>query len=226
MWRMRKIVRRLARERRFDVVHACNPPDFLLLAARGLRRQGTRFVFDHHDLVPELYRSKFGGGKGLLYRVFVALEKVAFRMADVVISTNESYRRIALERGGKDASDVFVVRNGPDLERFRPVDARSRATARRAAPDRLPRDHGPAGRRRPRGPRPGWLGTQRTDWRAVFIGEGDVLDEMARSPPSWASPTGSTSRAGARRRHPPDALHRRRLPGARIPRARSTTSRR
>ncbi len=178
MWRMRKIVRRLARERRFDVVHSCNPPDFLALAARGLRRQGTRFVFDHHDLVPELFRSKFGGGKGLPYRVFVALEKVAFRMADVVISTNESYRRIALERGGKDSSDVFVVRNGPDLERFRPVDP---DPALRGGEPHLIAYLGIMG------PQDGvdhavralgWLGTQRTDWRAVFIGEGDVLDEM------------------------------------------------
>src|SRR3954462_936273 len=97
MWRIRALVRRLGRERHFDIVHAGNPPDFLLLAARSLKRHGTRFVFDHHDLVPELYRSKFGGDTGLRYRVAVAQESVAFRLADVVFCTNESYRRIAIE---------------------------------------------------------------------------------------------------------------------------------
>ena len=64
MLRIRRLVRRLAREQRFDVVQACNPPDMLLLAARSLRRHGTRFIFDHHDLVPELFRSRFGGRQG------------------------------------------------------------------------------------------------------------------------------------------------------------------
>jgi glycosyltransferase involved in cell wall biosynthesis len=178
LWRMRRLVRKLARTRRFDVVHAGNPPDFLLLAARSLRRRGTRFVFDHHDLVPELYRSKFGGGSGPLYRVALALEQVAFRLADVTIATNESYRRIAIERGRMAPADVFVVRNGPNLARFRPVD-----------PD-------PALRRGQRhliaylgimGPQDGidhavralgWLGTRRDDWHAVFIGEGEVLEDM------------------------------------------------
>jgi glycosyltransferase involved in cell wall biosynthesis len=177
LWRIRRIVRRLARERRFDVVHACNPPDFLLLAARSLRRRGTRFVFDHHDLVPELYRSKFGG-TGPLYRVALALERVAFRLADVSIATNESYRRIAIERGRMDPADVFVVRNGPDLERFRPT-----------APDDTLR----RGRRHLiaylgiMGPQDGidhavralgWLGAKRDDWHAIFVGEGEVLEEM------------------------------------------------
>jgi glycosyltransferase involved in cell wall biosynthesis len=177
MWRIRALVRRLARTRHFDVVHACNPPDFLLLAARSLRRVGTRFVFDHHDLVPELYRSRFGGGTGPLYRVALALEQVAFRLADVTIATNESYRRVAIERGGMAPEDVFVVRNGPNLARFRPVD-----------PD-------PALKRGRRhliaylgimGPQDGidhavralgHIGA-RDDWHAIFIGEGDVLEDM------------------------------------------------
>jgi len=177
MWRIRRLARRLGRERRFDVVHACNPPDFLLLAALGLRRQGARFVFDHHDLVPELYQSKFGRG-GPLHRVAVAFERIPYRLADVVISTNGSYRRVALERGRVAADTVFVVRNGPDLDRFRP-----------AEPD-------PAWRRgRPHllaylgimGPQDGLdhalealgrLHARRDDWQAVFIGEGDMLEEM------------------------------------------------
>ena len=178
MWRISRLVRRLGRTRSFDIVHACNPPDFLLLAALPLRRGGARFVFDHHDLVPELYRSRFGGGKGVLYRVSLACEQIAFRLADVVIATNDSYRRVALERGGKRPEDVFVVRNGPDLERFRPV-----------PPD-------PALRRgRPHliaylgimGPQDGvdhalralvWLRTRRDDWHAVFIGDGEMLATM------------------------------------------------
>jgi glycosyltransferase involved in cell wall biosynthesis len=177
LWRIRKLVRRLARTRHFDVVHACNPPDFLLLAARGLRRRGTRLVFDHHDLVPELYRSRFGG-TGPLYRVAVALEQVAFRLADVTIATNESYRRIAIERGRMDPEDVFVVRNGPDLERFRP-----------AAPDdtlRRGRAHliaylgimGPQDGIDHAVRALGWLGARRDDWHAIFVGEGEVLEDM------------------------------------------------
>jgi glycosyltransferase involved in cell wall biosynthesis len=177
LWRIRSIVRRLARTRHFDVVHACNPPDFLALAARSLRRKGTRFVFDHHDLVPELYRSRFGG-TGPVYRIAVALERIAFRMADVVISTNESYRRIAIGRGGAPPEKVFVVRNGPDLERFRP-----------AAPDaslRRGREHliaylgimGPQDGIDHALRALGWLGARRDDWHAIFVGEGEVLDDM------------------------------------------------
>jgi glycosyltransferase involved in cell wall biosynthesis len=179
LWRIRRLANRLHRERPFDVVHAANPPDFLLLAALGLRRRGARLVFDHHDLVPELYAAKFGGG-GPLHRVACALEKVAFRLADVVVCTNESYRRIALERGGRAPEDVFVVRNGPDLERFRP-----------AAPD----ESWKRGRRHLlaylgiMGPQDGLdhalrglavLRGRRDDWQAVFIGEGDMLEEMRR----------------------------------------------
>ena len=121
-----------ARAGRFDVVHACNPPDFLLLAVRSLRRHGHALVFDHHDLVPELYRAKFGEGRAPMHWVARALERIAFRMADVVICTNGSYAAVATGRGGRDPQDVFVVRNGPDLERFTPV-APDPALAARAA---------------------------------------------------------------------------------------------
>ena len=85
----------------FDVVHASNPPDLLLPAVWSLKRSGSRFVFDHHDLAPEVYLSRFGRGRDLIYRVLRALERLSFHMADVVMSTNETYRRIAIERGGK-----------------------------------------------------------------------------------------------------------------------------
>jgi glycosyltransferase involved in cell wall biosynthesis len=178
MWRIRALVRRLARTRRFDVVHACNPPDFLLAAARSLRSDGTRFVFDHHDLVPELYRSRFGGGTGPLYHAALALERVAFRLADVTIATNESYRRIAVERGGIAPEDVFVVRNGPNLARFRPVEPdpsfrRGRAHLIAYLGIMGPQDGIDHAIRAL-----GWLGARRQDWHAIFIGEGDVLGDM------------------------------------------------
>ncbi len=90
----------LRSERRFDVVHACNPPDTLLLAVRSLRRQGTRFVFDHHDLVPELYLSRFGGRSDAGHRAMLAAERLAYRLADVSLATNGSYARIAMSVGG------------------------------------------------------------------------------------------------------------------------------
>ena len=111
-----------ARRRRgaFDVVQACNPPDVFWPLARWLRmRDGTRFVFDHHDLCPELYRSRFPDGARLPLRGLLALERATFHTADRVTSTNASYARIAVERGGKRPEDVTVVRTGPDAERLR-----------------------------------------------------------------------------------------------------------
>ena len=178
LWRLRKLVRRLARERRFDVVHACNPPDLLLLAARSLRRQGTRFIFDHHDLVPELYRSRFGRGEDLGYRATLRAERVAYRMADVSLATNGSYARVAVERGGMDPEDVFVVRNGPDLTRFRPVPAdpawrRGRAHLISYLGIMGPQDGVDHALRALAA-----LRTRRDDWHAVFVGDGDALPAM------------------------------------------------
>src|SRR5690606_13444740 len=90
-------------------------------AARPLRRRGARFVYDQHDLVPELYLSRFGRGQDLLYRAVCLLERLTYRAADVVIATNESYRQAAVLRGGKRPEDVFVVRSAPAVERFRQV---------------------------------------------------------------------------------------------------------
>jgi glycosyltransferase involved in cell wall biosynthesis len=123
LWHTLRIARRLGREEPFDVVHACNPPDLLFLVALAMRRSGTRFLFDHHDLVPELFESRFAGGPRLLHRVSVALERATFSVADAVISTNESYRRAAIDRGGLPPDRVRVVRSAPDLSRFVPVAA-------------------------------------------------------------------------------------------------------
>jgi glycosyltransferase involved in cell wall biosynthesis len=178
LWRIRAIVRRLARSRRFDIVHVANPPDFLLLAARRPRSRGASLVFDHHDLVPELYRSRFGDRGRLLYGVARGIEQLAYRQADVVIATNESYRAAALGRGRRAPEDVFVVRNGPRLARFTP--GQPDAKLRRG------REHlvaylgimGPQDGVDHAVRALGWLGRLRSDWHAIFIGEGDVLEDM------------------------------------------------
>jgi glycosyltransferase involved in cell wall biosynthesis len=111
---------RARRSGRFDVMQACNPPDIFWPIALGLRAlDRTRFVFDHHDLCPELYQSRFPHGPQLPYRVLRALERRTHRTADHVISTNDSYRELALTRNGKSPADVTVVRTGPDPERLR-----------------------------------------------------------------------------------------------------------
>ena len=102
-------------------MQACNPPDVFWPIAAWLRRlDGTRFVFDHHDLCPELYDSRFPDGAGLPRRGLLALERATFRTADHVISTNTSYAEIARRRGGKGENEVTVVRTGPDPKRLRP----------------------------------------------------------------------------------------------------------
>jgi glycosyltransferase involved in cell wall biosynthesis len=111
---------RARRAGRFAVMQACNPPDIfwpIALLLRALDR--TRFVFDHHDLCPELYESRFPDGPRLPYRGLRALERTTHRVADHVISTNDSYREIAIRRSGKRGSDVTVVRTGPDPQRLR-----------------------------------------------------------------------------------------------------------
>jgi glycosyltransferase involved in cell wall biosynthesis len=109
------------RSGRFAVIQACNPPDVfwpLGLAFRAV--EGTAFVFDHHDLCPELFQSRFPTGPKLPYKGLLALERRTHQAADHVISTNDSSREIAMTRGGKRPEDVTVVRTGPDLRRLRP----------------------------------------------------------------------------------------------------------
>jgi glycosyltransferase involved in cell wall biosynthesis len=102
----------------FDIVHACNPPDLFFLIGGFYKLLGKKFLFDHHDANPELYEAKFGR-RDLFWKAMVFLERMTFRAADVSIATNESYRRIAIERGGMDPDKVFVVRSGPSLERMK-----------------------------------------------------------------------------------------------------------
>ena len=104
--------------RGFDAIHACNPPDLFFLIGAFFKLLGRRFLFDHHDLNPELYEAKFGR-RGFIYRLLRKLEFWTFRVADVSIAPNESYRRIAIARGHMAPGRVFVVRSGPSLERMK-----------------------------------------------------------------------------------------------------------
>jgi glycosyltransferase involved in cell wall biosynthesis len=108
--------------RGFDVIHACNPPDLFFLIGGFFKLLGKKFVFDHHDINPELYEAKFGR-RDFFWKLMVWLERLTFRTADRSLATNESYRRIAIERGGMDPGKVTVVRSGPSLERLRIVPA-------------------------------------------------------------------------------------------------------
>ena len=104
--------------RGFDVIHACNPPDNIFLIGAFFKLLGKKFVFDHHDINPELYEAKFGR-RDFLYKVMLLLERLTFKTADISIATNNSYRKIAIERGGMDPEKVFIVRSGPKLERIK-----------------------------------------------------------------------------------------------------------
>ncbi len=121
LWWEWKLALRVRQQRGFDVIHACNPPDLIFLVAAWFKLfHGTKFIFDHHDLNPELYESKFNR-RDSFYRALVWAERLTFMMADTVISTNESYRDVAITRGKKRSEDVFVVRSGPKVEKFKAV---------------------------------------------------------------------------------------------------------
>ncbi len=119
-WRLAMKIKRL---HGFDVIQICNPPDVLFLVTLWFKVfYGTKVIFDHHDLNPELYESKFKK-RGIFYQALKIAEKLTFRTANLVISTNESYKEIALKRGKKDPKHVHVVRSGPNLKFFNPVAA-------------------------------------------------------------------------------------------------------
>lgn len=113
-----KSVRVAIRGRGFDVIHACNPPETFWILGLFWKMFGKKFVFDHHDLSPELFVVKFSGAKGILHRLLLIFEKSSYRFSDAAISTNESYKAIAVERGRMSPERVFVVRSGPDVRRF------------------------------------------------------------------------------------------------------------
>jgi glycosyltransferase involved in cell wall biosynthesis len=162
---------------RVDVIHAANPPDTLCLIGAVFKPFGKRFVFDHHDLAPETYLSRFALPRAdLVYRVLRALERASYALADVVIATNESYRRLAISRGGKRPDRVFVVRNGPPLS-YQPLEP---------DPELVGRARHLIGYIGTIGPQDGvdhWLraihemvfSQGRRDFLAVVIGSGDAL---------------------------------------------------
>jgi len=119
---------RVHRRHGFQLIQACNPPDTYWLLAALWRPWGVRFVFDQHDLNPELFVSRFGRPKGLAARLQYAgllwLERRTYRSADHVIVTNRSYRAVAIERGDRSTEDTTVVRSGPDTATMRPLEAR------------------------------------------------------------------------------------------------------
>jgi glycosyltransferase involved in cell wall biosynthesis len=120
LWHMFRLAGRVRRERGFDVIHGCNPPDLIWLLALRWRPWGVRYVFDHHDVCPELFEAKFAK-RGFLYKVMLWWERISFAVADVSIATNESFREVALRRGRMQPANVFVVRSAPKVETFAPA---------------------------------------------------------------------------------------------------------
>jgi glycosyltransferase involved in cell wall biosynthesis len=108
--------------RGFDILHICNPPEIYWPIAWFWRAFGKVFIWDHRDLSPELAAAKFGAGNGVIMSVLLLLERLSFRAAQIVVATNESYKKIAIERGGKRAEDIFIVRSAPSLAKFKLYD--------------------------------------------------------------------------------------------------------
>lgn len=169
--RMTQLARALGR---FDVVHVCNPPDLLFLVQWAMDPRPT-LIFDQHDLVPELYLSRFQRPKDAGYWAFRALERATYATATAVIATNESYRDRAVARGGKSQNEVFVVRTAPDLSRFSGVVPKLELKRSKQhllvylgvmgpqdGIDYAVRALSELARTRP------------PDWRAVFVGDGDA----------------------------------------------------
>lgn len=109
---------RIFLKKKFHVIHGCNPPDLIFLTAMWYKIFGVKYVFDHHDINPELFISKFEK-KGFFYNLMVFFEKLTFKVANYSIATNESYKKIAIERGGMSEDRVQVVRSGPKLDRLK-----------------------------------------------------------------------------------------------------------
>ncbi len=120
LWHESRLAWKVFRRHGFDVIHGCNPPDLIFLVALPYRLLGRKFIFDHHDINPELYEAKFNR-RDFFWRLVKLMERLTFATATVSIATNDSYRRIAIDRGGMKPERVFVVRSGPDLSRLKPV---------------------------------------------------------------------------------------------------------
>lgn len=181
---MSRLLDAAGRYGRIDGVQACNPPDIFFPHGLWAHRRGVPFVFDQHDLTPELFETRFapieGPARRGLHRLLRWCERATYRVADAVIATNESYRSVAVGRGRMDPDQVTVVRNGPEPDRMRPV-----AVTNVTRPDQkwLVAWMGNMG------PQDGVDGAvravdhlvnhlDRTDVHFVFIGRGEVLDDV------------------------------------------------
>ena len=119
-----RLAAKIGRTKGFDAIHACNPPDtFFLIGLIFKVLRGAKFVYDQHDLCPELYLSRFGGRRSVYFGLLRLLEWATYRSADMVISTNESYREHAVTEGRVQEDQVFVVRSGPRASNLTPVPA-------------------------------------------------------------------------------------------------------
>jgi glycosyltransferase involved in cell wall biosynthesis len=107
-------------KKRFNIIHGCNPPDLIFFIALFYKLFGVKYVFDHHDINPELFIAKFGN-KGILYKLMLLLEKLTFKTANYSIATNNSYRDIAIKRGKMKPENIEVIRSGPNLNRIKIV---------------------------------------------------------------------------------------------------------
>ena len=158
----------------FDVIQACTPPDVLLASFVRHRRAGTGLVLDHHDLSPELFEARYER-RGAMHWGLGRLERLGMALSDVVIGTNETFREVAITRGKKRPDDVYVVRNGPDPTVFRPVmpDPALRALAPHLIGyvGLMGRQDGVEDAVRALGV----LAGERSDWHALFVGDGEVL---------------------------------------------------
>lgn len=119
LWHEYHLARKCYKEVGFDCIHGCNPPDDIWMVARMFKHKGVDYIFDHHDICPELYEAKFGKTTGMLYRSQLWLERQTYKHCQFAFVTNESYKRIAIERGKMKPEDVFVLRSGPKIERLR-----------------------------------------------------------------------------------------------------------
>ena len=97
----------------FHIIHAANPPDNIFIVALFFKLWGVSYIFDHHDLAPELYLIRFAEKKDILYKILLLHEKISCKLADAIISTNESYKRIVASRHSVDPEKIFIVRNDP-----------------------------------------------------------------------------------------------------------------
>lgn len=112
-----KLARRVWKEQGFDVIQTCNPPDTFWPIGQHYKKRGVKYVFDQHDLCPELFESRFNR-RGFFYKGLLWLEQQNYRTADMIISTNETYRCVAIERGGVPPERVTIVRSGPLASKF------------------------------------------------------------------------------------------------------------